>query len=87
MKLSPMLDIAAAVRLLAQEHACHLQVHVVAIRNEVKEVLIYMPLPTAGEEALGENLVDISCVNLQTEQEPFKFTTAEERDAECGYAT
>ena len=82
LKLSPMLDITEAVRALGGAA----EVHVVAVRNEVKEVLVVLK----GEGGVSDydtnscgrsNSLDpeIVCVNLETEEEPFVFRRSEDR--------
>ena len=68
LKLSPMLDITAAVRSLGGAA----EVHVVAVKNEVKEVLVLLE---AGRDSLDP---EITCVNLETEEETFIFKKSEE---------
>ena len=69
LKLSPMLDITEAVRALGGAA----EVHVVAVRNEVKEVLVVLK---NGGNSLDPEIV---CVNLETEEEPFVFRRSEDR--------
>ena len=68
LKLSPMLDITEAVRELGGAA----EVHVVAVRNEVKEVLVLL------EEGCNSLDPEIICVNLETEEEGFVFRKSEE---------
>lgn len=74
-KLSPMLDISAALRSLA----IPLSVHIVAVKNEVKEVLL-----------VGSGCNTIQAINISSTYdsagyagETFVFTQDEERDARC----
>ena len=78
-KLSPMLDLNAAMNSLPETR----EVHVVAAKGEVKEVLIYLNFAQTAQET-G---VKIHCVNLETEDEELVFSMEEEREAECEYAT
>lgn len=78
-KLSPMLDLNAAMNSLPETR----EVHVVAAKGEVKEVLIYLNFAQTAQET-G---VKIHCVNLETEDEELVFSMEEERKAECEYAT
>ena len=78
-KLSPMLDLNAAMNSLPETR----EVHVVAAKGEVKEVLIYLNFAQTAQET-G---VKIHCVNLETEDEELVFSMDEERKAECEYAT
>ena len=70
-KLSPMLDITAALRSLHVP----LDVHIVAVGNEVKEVL----LVTKNEDTVSR----IHAINLRSSDEDFCYTQAEEKDAQC----
>ena len=85
LKLSPMLDISAALADLTP--ICSpWQVHVVSVRNEVKEVLLYHPI-TALEREQGEF---ITAIDLP-DGKPFTFTPDEERaatlDVNCQLST
>ena len=83
-KLSPMLDIAQAFRALK----CISQIHIVAVNNECKELIILLKKPFLHTEP-AEKEVTICCEqivdNLLTT--PFAFTLSEERNAVCQYAT
>lgn len=69
-KLSPMLDISKAL-----EELHHVkEVHVVAVANECKELLLIMERSFDGKPAF-------TCVNLQTDQPFVMFTQEEERDS------
>ncbi len=82
MKLSPMLDITAAVRSLGGAA----EVHVVAVKNEVKEVLVLIEgardkeqRARTGADVQGNSMdPEITCVNLETEEEAFVFRKSEE---------
>ncbi len=82
MKLSPMLDIMAAVRSLGGAA----EVHVVAVKNEVKEVLVLIEgarnkeqRARTGADMQGNSMdPEITCVNLETEEEAFVFRKSEE---------
>lgn len=82
MKLSPMLDITAAVRSLGGAA----EVHVVAVKNEVKEVLVLIEgarskeqRARTGADVQGTSMdPEITCVNLETEEEAFVFRKSEE---------
>jgi 16S rRNA G966 N2-methylase RsmD len=91
-KLSPMLDITAAVRALNMP--C--EVHIVAVQNEVKEVLIF--LQNSAYLASGNGVVTevveeeirIHAVNLLPQPnhmdyctQEFSFSIEDERRAEC----
>ena len=74
-KLSPMLDISKALQEL--HHVS--EVHVVAVANECKELLFVMEPGFEGHPVF-------TCVNLQTEQPPMRFTHEEERNAVANLA-
>ncbi len=79
LKLSPMIDISAAVKALGGAA----EVHVVAVRGEVKEILVYIRFRDISDTT---EETEIHCVNLETEDEEAVFTQEEEREAECEYA-
>ena len=68
LKLSPMLDITAAVRSLGGAA----EVHVVAVKNEVKELLVLLE---DGRDSMDP---EIHCVNLGTDEPEFVFRRSEE---------
>ena len=82
-KLSPMLDIALAIQTL--KHIS--QVHIVAVNNECKELIILLEEQEINTEYPKKEIL-ISCEqivnNLLTK--PFSFTLEEERNASCEYA-
>lgn len=71
-KLSPMLDITQAVKELS---AVSWDVHVVAVKNEVKEVLL---LSTTGQRTMENGR--ITAVDLAEPEKAFVFTREEEKD-------
>ncbi len=76
LKTAPLLNIQATVQELKNVS----QVHVVAVRNEVKEVLYRMDRGQVSEPK-------ITAVNLQSSsEEPFSFFRTEEAQAEMTYA-
>ncbi len=79
-KLSPMLDLTLALRSLK-----HVQeLHVVAVGNECKEVLLLLE---AGK-TVEEEAIPIHCINLTpTGSERFTFTRRQERESECQYTS
>ena len=91
MKLSPMLDITAAVRSLGGAA----EVHVVAVKNEVKEVLVLIEgarnkeqRARTGADVQGNSMdPEITCVNLETEEEAFVFRKSEEEGENRGDRT
>ena len=78
LKLSPMIDIAEAVRLLPQT----VEADVVAVEGECKEVLLIME---TGTRKVDADAMPICCVNLRNDGrvigQPFVFTREEEREA------
>ena len=77
LKLSPMLDLNDALRTLADA----VQIEIVAVRGEVKELLILCVPPCAEASPL------IRCLNLETLQEPFSFLLSENKETRGCYAT
>jgi 16S rRNA G966 N2-methylase RsmD len=76
LKTAPLLDLQATLQVLKNVS----QVHVVAVRNEVKEVLYRMDRGHTGEP-------EITAINLQAAFEvPFSFFRAQETRAEATYA-
>lgn len=84
LKLSPMIDITQALKelsaALGPSPLCHLSwdVHVVAVKNEVKEVLlISRNIETPEYRATGPT---ITAIDLSRPEQVFTFTREEERD-------
>ncbi len=75
-KLSPMLDITEALRSLPDAQ----EVHIVAVKNEVKEILILCCIDEALHSSLQVEPKRIA-VNLETNDTPFVFTEEEESAA------
>lgn len=77
-KLSPMLDVTAALRSLGQVKA----MYILAVRNECKELVAVLSRDFTGETT-------IYCVNLHKENpaQEFSFTFGQEHIAECQWAT
>lgn len=75
-KCSPMLDITLACRQLHNVEA----VHVVAVNNECKELLIILGKPVAD--------IPVHCVDIRGEANlTFSYTMGEEQQVQCSYAT
>ncbi len=74
-KLSPMLDIHAALESLPQTK----EIHVVAIKNEVKELLFILERGYNDEPTL-------KAVNLNTNQPDFKFKISTENNTKVSYS-
>jgi len=81
-KLSPMLDIALALKSLLETS----QVHVVSVDGECKELLFLLKADLLLSDATFEP--EIHCVNLRTtgSDQLFTFRKSGEKDAECLYA-
>lgn len=77
-KLSPMLDVTAALRSLGQVEA----MYILAVRNECKELVAVLSRDFTGEAT-------IHCVNLLKESpaQEFTFTFRKEHLSECHWAT
>ena len=73
-KLSPMLDIKAALKALPNTK----EIHVVAIKNEVKELLFVIEKGFSKE-------VSIEAINLETLQPNFKFKLSDENKVLVNY--
>ena len=75
-KLSPMLDLTEALRSLPA-----VEVHVVSVEGECKELLLLLSASATESEPL------IHCVNIGANQTSlFRFTRSEEQSAVCTYA-
>lgn len=82
-KLSPMLDIAKALQVL--KHIT--QIHIVAVHNECKELIILLEKSVEKSDYIGSE-VCIYCKQIVDNLliPPFVFTLSEERNAMCEYA-
>ena len=82
-KLSPMLDIFSSLRELKYIR----QIHVVAVNNECKELLVVLQKPEKSASGASEE-VWISCEQAVNNflTEPFVFTYAQEKEARCPLA-
>ncbi|MHA6727648.1 THUMP-like domain-containing protein [Chryseobacterium sp. A301] len=69
-KLSPLIDLTYLTEVLEKVS----KIEIVAVKNEVKEVLVHM------EQEFGEESVLFKCVNLESGEPDFTFTR---EDAEC----
>lgn len=77
-KLSPMLDLALALKELHHTR----EVHIISVNNECKELLLLLG------QSLSENTVEIPihCINLSTKGEQhFAFSREQEQRSECTY--
>lgn len=82
-KLSPMLDIFSSLRELKYIR----QIHVVAVNNECKELLVVLQKSEKSASGASEE-VGISCEQAVNNflTEPFVFTYAQEKEAQCPLA-
>lgn len=62
-KLSPMIDISYLISAIEKLT----EIHIVAVKNEVKEILLHIKM------AANEGPVRIKCVNLESEEPDFEF--------------
>ena len=62
-KLSPLIDISYLISVLKNIA----EIHVIAVKNDVKEVLVLINSKKSSKRIL------ISCVNLETSEKPFQF--------------
>jgi len=85
-KLSPMLDLSLALQEMQQ--VCG--VHVVAVNNECKELLLIL-----GREQIAQSVLPISCVNIDSRHQDidsnpyqsFVFTREQEQESICEWAS
>jgi hypothetical protein len=76
LKLSPMLDLTQALsRLSPLASLFSWNIHVVAVKNEVKEVLL-----VSQESKVGSQKAVITAIDLAKKDQAFLFTREEERD-------
>ena len=76
-KLSPMLDISQALKELS---AVNWDIHIVAVKNEVKEVLLL-----SKESGVRNQESTITAIDLAKKEQAFVFTREEERDCPITY--
>ena len=70
-KLSPLIDISYLISTLKNVA----EIQIIAVRNEVKELLVFIHSIT------GEANTKISCINLESEEDSFSFNYIEEKFA------
>ena len=75
-KAAPMIDITLGLKQLQYVH----QIHVVSVRNEVKEVLFLLDF-----KGISEPL--IKCVNLRSEHPAFSFTLTGEKELQVVFSS
>lgn len=82
-KLSPMLDMASALRDLQYVR----RIHVVSVNNECKELIILLrKAPDEEEAAAGELIISCEQVVNNSVHQHFQFTFSEEKSAGCPLA-
>ena len=74
-KLSPLIDIQHLVSSLKNIH----KIWIIAVKNDVKEVLVYLKKT--------ENQPDISCINLQSSEPEFHFNLDDEKHCKSKLST
>lgn len=70
-KLSPMIDLTYLVSVVNNLH----KIEIIAVKNEVKEVVIHQNKNLKSKE------ISVECINLETEDEAFSYTFGEEKNA------
>ena len=82
LKLSPMLDITQALKTLSVFHL-QFSVHVVAVKNEVKELLfLSSPLNVPTNDNMANDQM-VHCIDLSEPEKVFSFRRAEEEEEEA----
>ena len=74
-KLSPLIDIQHLVSSLQNIY----KIWIIAVKNEVKEVLVYLKKT--------ENQPEISCINLQSTEPEFHFNLDDEKNCQSEFST
>ena len=74
-KLSPLIDISYLISVLRNIS----EIQIIAVRNEVKELLIFI------NSKKGKGEIDISCINLESEESQFSFNYYSEKSAVSDY--
>lgn len=77
-KLSPMIDIESVIKVFPSTQ----EVHIVAVNNECKEVLVRVK----GEMIVEKGEIDIICANLPQQDQPFVFTRKAEEACTIAYS-
>ncbi len=75
-KLSPLIDVSYLLSVLKE--VCRIEI--IAVKNEVKEVVVYIHPDSKPEK------VSCSCVNLESEEPVFEFDWNEESEAQAAYS-
>jgi len=75
-KLSPLIDVSYLLSVLKE--VCRIEI--IAVKNEVKEVVVYIHPDSKPEK------VSCSCVNLESEEPVFEFDWNQESEAQAAYS-
>ncbi|SEV98546.1 Conserved hypothetical protein 95 [Kaistella antarctica] len=75
-KLSPLIDISYLISALKNV----VEIHIIAVRNEVKELLVFV------HSKKDKSQTTITCINLESEEEFFSFNYEEEKSAESEFS-
>ena len=75
-KLSPLIDLTYLLEVLPKTH----KIDIIALKNEVKEVLVYM----SNDQPSAE--VNIKCINLESEESDFEFNLNSEQNTDVEFS-
>ncbi len=75
-KLSPLIDVSYLLSVLKEVY----RIEIIAVKNEVKEVVVYIHPDSKPEK------VSCSCVNLESEEPVFEFDWNQESEAQAAYS-
>ena len=75
-KLSPLIDISYLISVLKNVA----KIQIIAVRNEVKELIVFLEKARKGDD------VEISCINLESDDAEFTFQFKEEKTAVSAFS-
>ena len=75
-KLSPLIDISYLISVLKNVA----KIQIIAVRNEVKELIVFLEKARKGDD------VEISCINLESDDAEFAFQFKEEKNAVSAFS-
>ena len=75
-KLSPLIDISYLISVLKNVA----KIQIIAVRNEVKELIVFLEKAKNGDD------VEISCINLESDDAEFTFQFKEEKTAVSAFS-
>ena len=75
-KLSPLIDISYLISVLKNVA----KIQIIAVRNEVKELIVFLEKARKGDD------VEISCINLESDDAEFAFQFKEEKTAVSAFS-